>query len=76
MAIKVITHWPEIVEKGGEVDHITEKEDWNLEIGAITQETYRIGGPALLFENIKQQFFCPFLLLPEQFFLQSLLGLQ
>lgn len=53
MAIKDFRHWLEILEKEGEVARVTEKVDWDLEIGAIVEETYRIGGPALLFENIK-----------------------
>lgn len=53
MAIKDFREWVEILEKEGEIAHVTEKVDWNLEIGAIVEETYRIGGPALLFENIK-----------------------
>lgn len=50
-------------EKQGELVHITEEVDWNLEAGAITRRAVQVGGahrsvkeggqPAMLFEKIK-----------------------
>lgn len=55
MAIKDLREWIKELEEQGEVARIKEKVDWNLEIGGITQETFDRGGPALLFENIKDR---------------------
>ena len=53
MAIKDLREWISELETEGEVARITEKVDWDLELGGITQESFDRGGPALLFENIK-----------------------
>lgn len=53
MAIPDLNEWLDLIEKEGELARVKEKVDWNLEIGGVTQETFDRGGPALLFENIK-----------------------
>lgn len=53
MPIKDLREWIAELEEQNEVARITEQVDWDLEIGGITQETFDKGGPALLFENIK-----------------------
>lgn len=53
MAIPDLNEWLNLIEKEGELARVDEKVDWNLELGAIAQETADRGGPALLFENIK-----------------------
>lgn len=41
------------LESEGELARITREVDWDLEAGAIGRRTYEMGGPCLLFENIK-----------------------
>lgn len=53
MAYQDLRTWIEKLEGEGEVAKVTEKVDWNLEIGGITQETFDRKGPSLLFDNIK-----------------------
>lgn len=53
MAIPDLNEWLNLIEKEGELARVKEKVDWDLELGAIAQETADRGGPALLFENIK-----------------------
>ena len=49
-----LREWLKEVEKIGELARITEEVDWDEELSALTYLTgKKIGGPALLFENIK-----------------------
>lgn len=45
--------WIDKLENEGELARIKTEVDWDLEIGGIARETADRGGPALLFENIK-----------------------
>ncbi len=45
--------WIKLLEGHGELKRIRAEVDWNEEIGAITRMNSHRGGPALLFENIK-----------------------
>jgi len=53
MAYNDLREWIAKLEKEGELARIKTEVDWNLEIGAIARENMDRGGPALLFENIK-----------------------
>ncbi|MFH1351237.1 MAG: UbiD family decarboxylase [Pseudomonadota bacterium] len=53
MAYEDLRSWIEKLDSEGELARVTEKVDWDLEIGAIARENMDRGGPALLFENIK-----------------------
>ncbi|MDY7038183.1 MAG: UbiD family decarboxylase [Thermodesulfobacteriota bacterium] len=53
MAYKDLRSWIETLEKEGELARVKTKVDWDLEIGGIIQKVFDTGGPALLFENIK-----------------------
>ena len=54
IAWKDLRDWLKEVEKIGELARITEEVDWDEELSALTYLTgKKIGGPALLFENIK-----------------------
>lgn len=53
MAYQDLREWIEKLESEGELAKVTKEVDWNLEIGAIARENMDRGGPALLFENIK-----------------------
>jgi len=41
------------LDKEGDLVHIKDEVDWNLEVGAIIRRSNEIGGEAALFENIK-----------------------
>ncbi|MDT3700323.1 MAG: UbiD family decarboxylase [Thermincola sp.] len=41
------------LEREGELARVSNEVDWDLELGAVVRETMERGGPALLFENIK-----------------------
>ena len=54
IGIKSLGDWLQIVESIGELKRIKAKVDWDLEMGTITYLAgKKVGGPALLFENIK-----------------------
>ncbi len=53
MAAKNIREFIEMLDKAGEVAHIREKVDWDLEMGAIERRAAETGARACLFENIK-----------------------
>src|SRR3989304_6561135 len=53
MAYKDLREWIETLEKEGELTRVKKEVDWDLELGAIARENMGRGGPALLFENIK-----------------------
>jgi len=49
-----LREWLTQVDEMGQLKHITEEVDWNLEMGALTYLVgKKVGAPALLFENIK-----------------------
>jgi len=48
-----LRQWIQQLEEAGELRRVRAEVDWNLEIGAVTRRTFDLGGPALLFENIK-----------------------
>lgn len=45
--------WINLLEELGELKRIDAEVDWDKELGAITRMNTNIGGPALLYENIK-----------------------
>ncbi|MDP2646426.1 MAG: UbiD family decarboxylase [Desulfobacterales bacterium] len=51
MAVKGLREWIATLEGAGELKRITAQVDWNLELAEIARRSH--GGPALLFENIK-----------------------
>ena len=54
IGIKSLTDWMKVVESIGELKRIKAKVDCDLEMGTITYLAGKtVGGPALLFENIK-----------------------
>lgn len=53
MAYNDLREWITKLEEEGELVKIKTEVDWDLEIGAIARENMDKGGPALLFENIK-----------------------
>jgi len=53
MAYRDLREWIDTLEKEGELARVQAEVDWNLELGAIARENMDRGGPALLFENIK-----------------------
>ena len=53
MAYKDLREWIKKLEEEGELARVKAKVDWDLEMGGIVQEVFDRGGPALLFENIK-----------------------
>ncbi len=53
MAYSDLREWIDALDKEGELSRVKEEVDWNLEIGGILREVCDKGGPALLFENIK-----------------------
>ena len=60
MAYQDLREWIQRLKEEGELGEVKTQVDWNLEIGGIVQESFDRGGPALLFENIKdyQKTFC------------------
>jgi len=53
VAYQSMREWIQKLEEMGLVQHITTEVDWDLELGAIARKVLYEGGPALLFENIK-----------------------
>ena len=53
MVYKDLREWINKLESEGELARVQKEVDWNLEIGGIARENMDRGGPALLFENIK-----------------------
>ncbi len=53
MAYNDLREWLDVLEKNDELSIVKAEVDWNLELGAIARENMDRGGPALLFENIK-----------------------
>src|SRR5512132_3507229 len=45
--------WVEQLDTAGELRRVKAEVDWDEEIGALTRISLGLGGPALLFENIK-----------------------
>ncbi len=50
---KDVREWVEMLDAAGELVHIEEEVDWDLELGAIVRRGTEIGAPAILFERIK-----------------------
>ncbi len=53
MAFKDLREFIKLLNKTGDVVHIREEVDWDLEIGAIGRHAYEIQAPAQLYEKIK-----------------------
>ncbi len=53
MAFKDLREYIEVLDKNGELVHIREQVNWELELGTIMRRGAEIGAPACLFENIK-----------------------
>jgi len=53
MAFNSLREWIHTLEKEGELKRVKTEVDWDLELGGVVQENLDRGGPALLFENIK-----------------------
>jgi len=53
MPYKSLREWIAKLEKEGQLKRISAEVDWNLELGAIARRIADQGGPALLFEKIK-----------------------
>ncbi len=53
MAYQSLREWIAKIEEAGELKRITAEVDWDLELGGIARRVSNQGGPALLFENIK-----------------------
>ena len=53
MAYKDMREWIATLEKEGELAKVKAEVDWDLEIGGILRKICDTGGPAVLFENIK-----------------------
>jgi 4-hydroxy-3-polyprenylbenzoate decarboxylase len=53
MAYPSMREWVQKLDDLGLIQHITTEVDWDLELGAIARRVLYEGGPALLFENIK-----------------------
>ncbi|GAH76041.1 unnamed protein product, partial [marine sediment metagenome] len=51
--MKDLREWLEACEKEGELKRIKAEVDWDLELGHVATLNERRGGPALLFENVK-----------------------
>ena len=45
--------WIKLLEEEGELARVTTEVDWNVELGAVVRRVMDTGGPAILFENIK-----------------------
>ena len=45
--------WIATLEAAGELKRVPARVDWDKEIGAITRANMALGGPALIFENIR-----------------------
>ena len=45
--------WVKTLEDAGQLKRIGARVDWDEEIGAITRANMALGGPALIFENIR-----------------------
>ena len=53
MPYRDLREWIATLDKLGEIQHINEEVDWNLEVGAIIRRSYDLKAPAPLFENLK-----------------------
>lgn len=53
MAYTDVRQFIKALDKTGDIVHIKQKVDWDLEIGAIGRHAYEIEAPAILFENIR-----------------------
>ncbi|TMA12679.1 MAG: UbiD family decarboxylase [Deltaproteobacteria bacterium] len=53
MAVRDLREFVALLEQHEEIQRVQEEVDWNLEMGAIIRRCYDIGGPAVLFENVR-----------------------
>lgn len=53
MAFRNVSEFIQALDKTGDILHIKNEVDWDLELGAIGRRAYERSGPAILFENIK-----------------------
>lgn len=53
MPIHDLRSFIEALEGQGAVARVRTEVDWNVEIGAVVEKTFRMKGPSLLFENIR-----------------------
>lgn len=53
MAFRDLRQFIKTLDRTGDVVHIKQEVDWDLEVGAIGRRAYELQGPAVLFENIK-----------------------
>jgi len=53
MAVHDLREFVGLLKKHGELQPVQEEVNWNLEMGAIIRHCYDIGGPAVLFEKVK-----------------------
>jgi 4-hydroxy-3-polyprenylbenzoate decarboxylase len=53
VAYEDLREWIEILDREGEFARVKTEVDWDLELGGIARENMDRGGPALLFDNIK-----------------------
>ncbi|MFC1893158.1 UbiD family decarboxylase [Chloroflexota bacterium] len=53
MAYQDMREWISVLEKEGELARVKMEVNWDLEIGGILRKTCDTGGPAILFENIR-----------------------
>ena len=53
MAFKDVREYIDVLEKAGELLHIKEEVNWEVELGTIMRRAAEMGEPACLFENMK-----------------------
>jgi len=53
MGFKGCRDFVQALEKSGDIIHVKQEVDWDLEIGAITRHNCELSGPAILFDKIK-----------------------
>ncbi len=51
--MKDLRDYIKALDRTGDIVHIKQEVDWDLEVGAIGRHAYELEGPAVLFENIK-----------------------
>lgn len=53
MALQDLREFIDVLQRHEELQNVREQVDWDLEMGAIIRHCYDIGGPAVLFEKVK-----------------------
>ncbi len=54
-AVRNVRDWIEVLKSEGEYHEVHAKVDWDVELGTIARHVQSAEGPALLFDNIKEQ---------------------